>query len=330
MQLGTVSLENNLILAPILNVTTAPYRRYCRSFYPIGLVSVPMLNIKGITQSPRSIKEELFKIEEERPISVQLIGNDKESLKNSIDFLDSYKFDVLDINAGCPSKRALKARSGGYLLKDLKILKVLLNTAVKYSSKPVSLKTRLGFEDSSSINELVKIANDSGIEFLIVHARTVKDRFYDRSLDLDALKELKEKSVIPVVGNGDICDPLSAKFFLDYTNVDAIMIGRGTIGNPEIFRQIDEYIRREKFVAFKNSKEVMKRNIEKYEQLIENYLENIKLRFSLEDYLFVELKRNSIWLTKNLENSTIIREKLSKAKNLAQLKGTLNDYFNNN
>lgn len=330
MQLGTISLENNLILAPLLNITTAPYRRFCRLFHPIGLVSVPMLYTKGIMQNPKSINEELFKIEEERPISVQLVGNDKVSLKKSIDFLESFNFDVLDINAGCPSKRAIKARSGGYLLKDLKMLEGLLKIAVKYSSKPISLKTRLGFEDSSSLSELVKITNDSGIEFLIVHARTVRDRFKDGSLDLDACRELKEKSIIPVVGNGDICNPLSAKLFLDRTKVDAIMIGRGTIGNPEIFRQVDDYISQAELHTFKNNKEVMKRNIEMYEQLIEKFLENIKLRFSRNDYIFAELKRNSIWLTKNLENSAIIRDKLSKAKNLTQLKEILEDYFNNN
>ncbi len=327
MKLGTLNLENNLILSPLLNVTTGPYRRFCKKFNKIGLVCVPMFYSKRITNEPKSVVHELYKIEEERPISVQLIGSDTEALKKAIEFLENYKFDVLDINAGCPSRRAIKASQGGYLLKDLRKLEELLNTALKYSSRPVSLKTRLGYENTIKINELARIVNNSGIEFLTVHARTVKNRFDNSLLDLETLKKLKKIAEIPLIGNGDINNPNFAKLFLDYTKVDGLMIGRGSMGNPKIFSQIYEYITNDKETLFKNNIDLMKKFIKIYEQTLDDFLDGISFNYPRNEYKFIELKRNSIWLTKNIDNSTDIRRELSRAKNLKQLRILLQRIF---
>ena len=328
MNLGSLSLKNNLILAPMLNVTTAPYRNFCRKFHDIGLVSVPMLYVKRIANNPISIRNDLEKIEKERPISVQLIGNDLESFKTSIITMESYKFDVLDINAGCPSKRAINSKKGGYLLKNLECLKKILNMAVKYSSKPVSLKTRVGFNNSKNLEEIGKVVNDSGIEFLTIHARTVKNRVDATKLDLDSVKQLKEIVTVPLIGNGDIHDHMSAKKFIEYTNVDALMIGRGTIGNPMIFSQINDYLKNDKYVPFINNKDLMEKHVQMYEKIIDDYLIDTTLNYAKDEFKFAELKRNSIWLTKNIENSTILRTKLSRTKTLVQLKTTLDNFFN--
>jgi len=178
-----------------------------------------MLYTKKIEKNPKSVEKDLFKIQEERPIGIQLIGSDPAALKKTIDFLDSYDFDILDLNAGCPSKRAIKAQEGGYLMKDLKKLSILINTAVKYSSRPVSLKIRTGFEKPVNVRKLTEIITKSGIDLLIIHARTVLSKFNDETLDLDTVKNLREKLMIPVVGNGNIFNPITAKHFIDYTNV---------------------------------------------------------------------------------------------------------------
>jgi len=326
MKLGKLDLENKLILAPLENVSTGPYRRFCREFFNIGLVCVPMVHTKRLMSSPKSLDHELYKIEDERPISVQIIGSDSESLAKAIDYLESYKFDVLDINAGCPSKRAIKLKKGGYLMKDLPLLKELVETTLKHSSKPVSLKTRVGFYNSNNIEELAKLANESGIEFITVHARPVASRYNVNSLDLNAIKRLKELLTIPLVGNGDIDGPESAKHFMDYTNVDAIMIGRASIGNPGIFKRIDSYLTKGEIIPFKNSLLEMRKNIKSYEKIIDEFLEGLSLKHSHEEFKYLELKRNSIWLTKNIEDSTILREKLSKTKNLNQLKVCLKEF----
>jgi len=323
MKLGSLKLENRYILAPMLNVSTPPYRRFCRKFQKIGLVSVPMQYTKKIEKDPKSLERELIKIEEERPISIQLIGSDLKALKESINHLESYNFDIIDINAGCPSQRSIKAKEGGYLMKNLEQLKILIENTVKYSSKPVSLKIRTGFEKPIKVEEMAKIINNSGIDFLTIHARTVKSKFYDGAIDLETVKILKEKSLIPIIGNGDIKDGLSAKHFIDYTNVDALMIGRESMGNPEIFDQIHEYLTHGKEIPFKNSMEKMKKLIHIFEKGINEYLNGFSHPQGNEGIKFIELKRNAIWLTKNIENSTKLRINLSKTKNINQLKSIL-------
>lgn len=330
MKLGNLVLENNFLLAPLQEVTTAPYRRFCRMFGKIGLVSVPMLYTKRIQTNPRTVLSDLYKIEKERPISVQLIGSDLIALRESIDFLESYQFDVLDINAGCPSKRAVKAKEGGYLLNDLKKLSSLIKVATKYSSHLVSLKVRTGFNNSDNIDKLAKIVNKSSIDFITIHGRTVKDGFDDDALNLKAVKRLKDLLKIPVVGNGSINSPQSAKKFLDFTKVDAIMIGRETMGNPEIFHQISRYLKEGVELVFNNNLIKMKKNIDLYEHCINNYLdENTEFSYPIERYKFMELKRNSIWLTKNIPTSTDIRIKISKAKTLDELRDIFEQIFDN-
>lgn len=328
MKLGTLDLANRYILAPMQNVTTAPYRRFCRKFQEIGLVSVPMLYTKRIAKDPKFLETKLYKIEEERPISIQLIGSDLNAFRKSIDYLESYNFDVLDINAGCPSRRAIKAKEGGYLMKDLRRLNELLRIVVKKSSKPVSLKIRTGFEKPMNIEEISNLINDSGISFLTIHARTVKSNFLDGALDLNTVKRLKERLRIPLVGNGDITTPVSAKHFIDYTEVDAFMIGRETMGNPEIFRQIHEYLTKENLITVKNNLELISNYINIYEEIVDALLNEISYPFGNYEFKFNELKRNSIWLMKNIRNSTQFRTRLSKAKNLLQLKASLEEIFN--
>ena len=325
MKLGTLLLANNLILAPMLQVSTGTFRRFCRMFSKIGLVCVPMLYTKRIERSPNTVLMDLHKIEDERPISVQLIGSDLNALRSSIDFLESYKFDVLDINAGCPSKRAIKAQEGGYLLKDLKKLNNLIGVAVKYSSRPVSLKIRIGFNSTNDLDKLVNIINNSGIEFLTVHGRTVKDRFYDSTLNLDAIKKIKSLLKIPVVGNGNIFTPKIAREFLEFTNVDALMIGRASKGNPEIFKQIDQFLKEGVENIAENNTTKMKESIRLYERCVNEYLDdNHEIPYSFEKYKFVELRRNLIWLSKNIQGSTDLRIKISKTKTLQELDQIIN------
>ena len=320
MKLGKLLLANNLVLAPMLQVSTSPFRRFCRKFGEIGLVSVPMLYIKRVENSPNTVLMDLYKIEEERPISVQLIGSNVNALKSSIDFLESYKFDVLDINAGCPSKRAIKAQEGGYLLKDLEKLKELIDVAVKHSSRPVSLKIRLGFNNSNDIDKLTNLINNSGVEFLTVHGRTVRDRFKDSTLDIDGIKKIKYLSKIPVIGNGNIFNPKIAREFLEYTKVDALMIGRASMGNPEIFNHIDQYLKKGVEHIPKNNTKKMKEHIRLYDSCVNEYLdENFEIPYSIEKYKFMELRRNLIWLSKDIQGSTDLRIKISRTKTLEAL-----------
>ncbi|MFX1375285.1 MAG: tRNA dihydrouridine synthase [Promethearchaeota archaeon] len=328
MKLGTIEISNRYILAPMQNVTTAPYRRFCRKFHEIGLVSIPMIYSKRVIKDPQFLEYELCKIEEERPISIQLIGSEVDALKKTIEYLESYEFDVLDINAGCPSRRAIKAREGGYLMKDLNLLDKIIHTASKTCSKPVSMKIRTGFDKPVDVGKLAEIINNSGINLLSIHARTVLSKFNDETLDLDIVKRIKEKVIVPVIGNGNIINPITAKHFINYTNVDAFMIGRETMGNPNIFNQIHEYLVNNRLISFKNNREIMETHIKIYENIIDKFLNDVSHPLGNELVKFNELKRNAIWLSKNIDNSTEIRIQISKTKNLIQLQSILNKYFN--
>lgn len=327
MKLGTLDLANRYILAPMQNVTTGPYRRFCRNFHKIGLVSVPMIYAKRIAQNPKFLEFELSKIEKEKPISIQLIGSDQVTLKKSIDCLESYKYDVLDINAGCPSRRAINAKEGGYLMKDLELLNNILHVVIKNCSKPVSLKIRTGFDKPVDLDQMATIANSSGISFLIVHARTVRSKYNDGALDLETVKNLKKKLHIPLVGNGNITNPKIAKEFVRYTEVDALMIGRESMGNPRIFQHIHQYLTKSEFLHFKNDKSLMRKYLNVYEQIVDDFLIDVLAPHGNEEFKLTELKRNAIWLTKELKNSTLFRTQLSKAKTLKQLGITLENFL---
>jgi tRNA-dihydrouridine synthase B len=322
MKLGSIALKSHLILAPMQNVSSAPYRRFCRKVSDnVGLVIVPMLYTKRLEKNPSSVELELYRIKEERPIGVQLIGSNIDALKKSIEFLESYEFDVLDINAGCPSKRALKAKEGGYLMNDLGRLRQLIQIALKFSSRPVSLKIRTGFEKPVEIDEFISIIDNLGLEFITIHGRTVKERFKDTKIDLDTITKIKKNLSIPVIGNGEIVDQDSAKYFLDATNVDGLMIGRGSIGNPEIFNQINKFLKNGTEISIENDIIKWQNHIKLYEKCIDDFLDEISpIKYQHEIFKFTELYRNSIWLTKNIKDSTSIRRNISGAKNIKQLK----------
>jgi len=306
----------------MLNVSSAPYRRFCRKVSDkVGLVIVPMLYTKRLEKNPSSVELDLYRINEERPIGVQLIGSNIDALKKSIEFLESYEFDLLDINAGCPSKRALNANEGGYLMNDLETLSHLIQSALKYSSRPVSLKIRTGFEKPVDVNEFISMIDNLGLEFITIHGRTVKDRFYKTKIDLGIIKKIKENLSIPVIGNGEIIDIASAKNFLESTSVDGLMIGRGSIGNPEIFTQIDKFLENGTEISTANNIIKWENYIKLYEECIDDYLdEENPIEYQKEKFKFTEMCRNSIWLTKNIKDSTGIRRNLSRAKNMEQLR----------
>jgi tRNA-dihydrouridine synthase B len=156
-----------------------------------------------------------------------------------------------------------------------------------------------------------------------MHARTVESRFGNDTLNLDALKRLKELIRVPLIGSGDIINPEIAKNVLEYTKVDAIMIGRGSIGNPKIFHHINEYLTKKIKVFTRNNINSLKNYVKIYEQVLDDYIEETKLNYPIEKYKFTELKRNAIWLTKNIKESTFLRRELGNAKNLNQLRNIL-------
>jgi tRNA-dihydrouridine synthase B len=329
MKLRDFHLPNNIFLAPMHNVTTSPFRRFCRSFYNIGLVTVPLIYAERLVNNPESVEYQFSKIEDESPISIQLTGKSIDSYREAALYLESYNFNFIDINAGCPSDKSKEAQNGAFLLKDLDYLKNILETVLKHSSKPLSLKIRTGVNAPLEIKEVKKFLNDIDLNFITVHGRTVEASFKKAKLDLKFIKELKANTNIPLIANGDISQPKFAKHVLEYTNADGLMIGRGCIGDPEIFTRIEAYLSSSEFIPFQNTLEKFTNKIQLYEKILNDYIKDLNLPIDADDYKLIELRKNSLWLTKGLRNSVKIRNKINQAKKLSQLKDIFQELFYN-
>ena len=264
IKIGNINIQNNVYLAPMAGVTDIPFRRICRKFNP-GLTYTEMASSKAMEyESQKTIK--LMQIDKnERPSVVQIFGSNKDSISNMIKWInENDDIDIIDINMGCPAPKLVKNGDGAGLLLDLKNIDSILNEAVKVSKKIVTVKTRKGFdEEHITAVEVAKIAQNNGVSQITVHGRT-RNEYYSGIADLDIIRRVKESVKIPVIGNGDIVDVKSAINMFEKTNCDGIMIGRGALGNPWIFKSI------------LNMKDYIPTPMEKYEMILEH------IKFALE------------------------------------------------
>ena len=244
LTIGNVTLPNNVILAPMAGVTDMPYRILCREM-GAGLICMEMISAKAIYYNNKNTEELLTIDEKERPVSLQLFGNDpviiSEMAKRIAD-TEARPFDILDINMGCPVPKVVGNGEGSALMKDPKLAAEIIRMTSSAINKPVTAKIRLGFNDEN-INcvEMAKMLEDAGAAAIALHART-REQYYSGEARWEYISKVKDAVSIPVIGNGDVKDALSAKKMLDETGCDGIMIGRAAQGNPWIFREITTYL----------------------------------------------------------------------------------------
>lgn len=315
LKIGNVILKNNLILAPMAGVTNLPFRIICKNFGP-GMVCTEMASSKAIFYNDQKTKR-LLNIEgEERPISFQIFGSDEETMGYSAKVL-SKSADIIDINMGCPAPKVVKNGDGSKLLLDLKQARRVMESVVKNSEVPVTVKIRKGWDKEHIVaKDVAKIAEEVGISAITVHGRT-RSEFYTGKADWEIIKEIKQSVNIPVIGNGDVIDEESAYQMFEQTGVDGIMIGRGSFGNPWIFRNIKHFLETgEKLSAPTNDEklEVMKQHIE----LAVKEKGEIAIK---------ELRKHIAWYTKNLKNSSEFRNSINVIENKKELINKLEEYF---
>lgn len=315
LKIGNVELENNLILAPMAGVTNLPFRIVCKEFGP-GLVCTEMASSRAMFHNDQKTKR-LFNTEgEKRPISFQIFGSDEETMAYAAKYVSGFA-DIIDINMGCPAPKVVKNGDGSKLLLDLEQAEKVIKAVVENSKVPVTLKIRKGWDKENIVaTEIAKIAENAGISAITVHGRT-RSEFYSGKADLEIIKKVKETVKIPVIGNGDIVDEESAYNMFEKTNVDGIMIGRGSFGNPWIFRNIKHYLETgEKLPAPSNEEklEIMKKHI--------NLAVEEKGEIAVK-----ELRKHIAWYTKNLKNSSEFRSKINTIEAKGELLEMLEAYF---
>ena len=314
IKIGNVELDNNLILAPMAGVTNLPFRIICEKFEP-GMVCTEMVSSKAIFYNDQKTRRLLNTEGEKRPISFQIFGSDEETMGYTAKYMSKIA-DIIDINMGCPPK-VVKNGDGSKLLLDLEKAKRIMKVVVENSSVPVTVKIRKGWDKENIVAvQVAKIAEEVGISAITIHGRT-RSEFYTGKADWDIIKEVKDSVKIPVIGNGDIVDEETAYQMFEKTGVDGIMIGRGSFGNPWIFRNIKHFlITGEKLPSPTNSERL---NIIK---------EHIDLAVEEKGEIAIkELRKHIAWYTKNLKNSSEFRNSINMIETKEQLIKTLNEYF---
>ena len=316
IKIGNVELENNLILAPMAGVTNLPFRIICKD-YGAGMVCTEMASAKAMFHNDQKTKR-LFNTEgEKRPISFQVFGSELESIEYAVKYMSDFA-DIIDINMGCPAPKVVKNGDGSKLLLDLEKAKQIIEAAVQNSKVPVTVKFRKGWDKENIVAvEIAQIAEQAGASAITIHGRT-RSEFYTGKADWDIIKKVKQSVHIPVIGNGDVTDEESALAMFEQTGVDGIMIGRGSFGNPWIFRNIKHYLQTGEKLPQPTNQERL--------QVMEKHIQ-LAVEEKGEDVAIKELRKHISWYTKNLKNSSEFRNSINKIEKKDELISTIEEYF---
>ena len=309
LNIGSVSLSNNLIFAPMAGVSDPPVRLLCRE-QGAGLVCMEMVSAKAIYYNNKNTDSLMEIHPEEGAASLQLFGSDPVILSEMAKRIEDRAHVFLDINMGCPVPKVVNNGEGSALMKDPKLVEEILTALVKATRKPVTVKIRKGF-DEAHVNavEIAKIAESCGVAAVAVHGRT-REQYYSGRADWDIIRQVKEAVSIPVLGNGDVESPEKAEQMLRETGCDGVMIGRAAQGNPWIFREVTEYLREGTIPAGPT-------NAEKKALILRHAA--LQLQYKGEYIGVREMRKHLSWYTFGLPGSAKFRQQINTMETMEQL-----------
>ncbi|MGN0342175.1 MAG: tRNA dihydrouridine synthase DusB [Roseburia sp.] len=316
LTIGTVELENNLILAPMAGVTDLPFRVLCKE-QGAGLICMEMVSAKGILYNNKNTEQLLTIDEREHPVSLQLFGSDPEIMSQMAKRIEDRPFDILDINMGCPVPKIVNNGDGSALMKNPLLAGQIIEKTVRAISKPVTVKIRKGF-DEAHVNavEMAHIAEESGASAVAVHGRT-REQYYAGKADWDIIRQVKEAVKIPVIGNGDIFTPEDAVDMQRQTGCDGLMIARGAQGNPWIFSRINHYL---------EAGELLERPpVEEMTQMILRHA-RMQIEFKGELAGMREMRKHAAWYTGGYQHASKLRSRINEVTTYEELEELLQQF----
>jgi tRNA-dihydrouridine synthase B len=314
LNIGNVEIKNNIFLAPMAGITDLAFREIVRT-YNAGLTFTEMASSKAMEFGSIKTEKLLSILEDEKPSVAQIFGSDVVTIKNMILKLnEDSRIDIIDINMGCPAPKLVKNGDGAGLLLDLDNVKNILAAAVKASKKPITVKTRKGFNDDIiTAVKVARIAEEAGVAMITIHGRT-REEYYSGTCDLDIIKAVKESVSIPVIGNGDVTNLDSAIRMFEYTGCDGIMIARGSLGCPWIFKSILEH------------KEYVPSNSEKLSVILKHI--DLACKYDGERTSRMKLRKHLAWYLKGMDNGAKYRDMINKSESIDEMKQIISGAFN--
>lgn len=314
--IGNIKIEHRVVAAPMAGITDLPYRLLLKDF-GAALLCTELVSAKAIHYKNENTKELTEIDNREHPIALQLFGSEPDIMAEAAKEYED-RFDIIDVNMGCPVLKVVNNNEGSALLKDVKLASQIVSTLVKSVKIPVTVKIRIGFDDKTkNYLDFSKAMEEAGASCITVHGRTRK-QMYSGECDLEAIRIIKENVKIPIIGNGNIFTIYDAKEMIKKTNCDAIALARGLKGNPWFVRECIEYIENDRIIDRPTREEI--------KSIILKHID-MEVKFRGEERAINELKHHICWYLKDMKGNKYARTLINLSSNREEIEKIINEFF---